>query len=150
VHTHARLLHDCCTTCTDTDIDRYRHTHIHIHKHTYTHTHIHTHTHTHTYTYTTHTHIHTHTTHTHHTHTPHTHTTQEAANYVSAEVRRVARSGELHCSTSASCHKQRRTTFMRTQGHGKQRKWRPPLRRLHLRCKVATLEARVRVLHNTT
>jgi hypothetical protein len=59
-------LHDYYTTCTDIDIDRYTHT-IHT-QHTHT---IHTHTHT------------------------HTHTTQEAANYVAAEVRRAARSGEL-------------------------------------------------------
>jgi hypothetical protein len=61
---------------------------------------------------------------------------QEAANYIAAEVRRAV--------------KKRRTTFMRTEGHGRQRKWRPPLRRLHLRCKVAALEARVRVLYSAT
>jgi hypothetical protein len=48
------------------------------------------------HTHTTHTYTHIHTTHTTHTHThTHTHTTQEAANYVAAEVRRAARSGEL-------------------------------------------------------
>jgi hypothetical protein len=88
-----------------TKIDRYRHTHTYIHT-------------THTDTHTTHT---------------HTHTIQEVANYVVAEVRRATRSGDLRCSRSASCHKQRRTTFMRTQGYGRQKKWRPPLRRLHLR-----------------
>jgi hypothetical protein len=89
--TRERLLHDYYTTCTD--IDRYRHTHTYTH---ITYTHIYTHnTHTHTYTHRTHTqytHTHTYNTHTH----AHTHTTQEAANYVAAEVRRAARSGELH------------------------------------------------------
>jgi hypothetical protein len=95
------LLYDYCTTCTDIDIDRYRQTHIH----TYTHisTHIHTNTHT-------------------HIHTAHTHTTQEVANYIAAEVHRAARSGDLRCNRSASCHKQWQTTFIRIQGHGKQRK----------------------------
>jgi hypothetical protein len=74
-------LHDYYTTCTDIDIDRYTHT-IHT-QHTHT---IHTHTHT-------------------HIHTQHKkrRTTlqqkcvvqQEATNYVAAEVRRAARSGEL-------------------------------------------------------
>jgi hypothetical protein len=79
-------LHDYYTTCTDIDIDRYRHTH------------------THTYIHTTHTQYkHTHT----HTHTQHKKrqtklqqkcvVQQEATKYVTAEVRRAARSGEL-CS----------------------------------------------------
>jgi hypothetical protein len=81
--------------CTDIDIDRYRYTH------TYTHI-IHTHTiHTHTHIYTHNTHTHTHT----HIHTQHKKqrtmlqqkcvVQQEATKYVTAEVRRAARSGEL-------------------------------------------------------
>jgi hypothetical protein len=106
--TKEQLLHDYYTTCTDIDIDRYTYTHTHIHTYTQ-HTHnthtIHTHTHTATI-HTQHTHIHTHNTHTHtHIHTQHKkrRTTlqqkcvvqQEATNYVAAEVRRAARSGEL-------------------------------------------------------
>jgi hypothetical protein len=114
-------LHDYYTTCTDIDIDRYTHTHTHT-----THTHY-THTHTHTYTHNT-------------------------------------RSGELRCSRSASYSKKRQTTlqqkcvvqqeaanYVHADLRSREAKEvKPPLRRLHLRYKVAALEARVRVLHSPT
>jgi hypothetical protein len=128
--TTTRLENDYCMTDTNTDIDRYTDTHTYIHAYT-----------------------HTHTTYTHNTRSGELHccrsascskkrrsmlqlkciVQQEAANSIAAEVRRAARSGDLRCSRSTSCRKNWRTTFMQTQGHGRQRKWRPPLRRLHLR-----------------
>jgi hypothetical protein len=98
VHTHARLENDYYTTCTDTNIDRYKHTHTHTTHTQYTHTH-NTHTHTHTHIQYTHTHT--------YIHTQHKKrrtmlqqkcvVQQKATNYVAAEVRCAARSGEL-CS----------------------------------------------------
>jgi hypothetical protein len=121
MHTHAQLENDYCTTCTDT---------------------------------------HTRTTRERLLYNLHTHARLEndyctmckdtnIDRYIYTHTHNT-RSGELRCSRSASCSKKRRTTFMRTQGHGRQRKWRPPLRRLHLRYKAVVLEARIRVLHSAT
>jgi hypothetical protein len=82
---------------------------------------------------------------------------QEAAKYVAAEVRRAARSGELHCSRSASCSKKRRPPLQQkyivpqelaNYVHADPRS--REAKEVEATSKAAALEARIRILHSAT